>query len=483
MKTNKKIMLIYPPGKAYQRGEDRAQCNLEESVVATIHACNDLGYSASILRNNGYDVFLKDYQTEKTSLEDTINQIKNYSPDIIVISTTNGIIISDLLFVREIKKVHSCKIIMKGAIFYNPQEEFLKTLDLSQVDYLVGGEIDTIIGDLVESIFDGDKRIDKIPGILYKKNGMLKRNDFDCWEDNLDNIPFPARDLMNNSLYLRPDTEEPMATIQTSRGCPCGCSYCLTPIISGKRVRKRSVENIFAEIEECYYKYNIHNFFFKADTFTIDNDWAESLCDKIIKSELYGKISFTVNSRSMPLKKSLLEKLKKAGCFMIAVGFESGNNKTLDLIEKGTSRDGNLKAAKMIKKVGIPLFGFFMIGFPWESKKDIKETFKFILKISPNFIELHIAMPYYGTKFYSQCVEYGTINGLGWGSDYFSPNTIGTTTLPLKKIQRMRKRFLLRFYLRPSYLFKNIFKNIFKPKVLKNYCKHGIELLKKSFNK
>ena len=321
-------MLLYPPGKSYQRSEDRAQCNLDESAVATIHACNDLGYAAAVLRKRNYEVHLRDYQTEKTSLEEVKIDILNFSPDIVVISTTNATILSDLEFIGWIKGFHPCEFIIKGAIFFNTPTEILETLDLHNVNYLIGGEIDTIIGDLVDCIVSENGAFDTIPGIIYKKDGTFKKTNFGCWFEDLDEIPFPARDLMKNELYPRPDTGEPMATIQVSRGCPSACTYCLTPVISGKVVRKRSVENIFAEIEECYYKFNIRNFFFKADTFTIDNEWASELCDKIINSPLNGKIEFTANSRTKPLSFELLQKMKAAGCFMLAVGFETGSEKT-----------------------------------------------------------------------------------------------------------------------------------------------------------
>ena len=360
-------MLLYPPGKAYQRSEDRAQCNLDESAVATIHACNDIGYAAAVLRERNHEVMLRDYQTEKSSLDEVKSNILEFLPDIIVISTTNATILSDLEFVGWVKEFHNCEFIIKGAIFFNTPNEILETLDLQNVNYLVGTEIDMVIGDLVDSIVFKKDELDNIPGIIYKKDGLFKKTSFDCWFDDLDAIPFPARDLMRNELYPRPDTGEPMATIQVSRGCPAQCTYCLTPIISGRTVRKRSVENIFAEIEECYYKYGIKNFFFKADTFTIDAKWASDLCDLIINSELHGKIEFTANSRVKPLEYELLKKLKKAGCFTIVVGFESGNNDTLKKIKKGTTKEDNLNAAKLIKKSGLPIFGFFMIGFPWET--------------------------------------------------------------------------------------------------------------------
>ena len=394
-----RILLIYPPGKAYQRGEDRAQCSIEDSAVVTIHACNDLGYAAAVLRNKQYEVLLRDYQTEQTSFDAIEAEIKTFLPDVILISTTNATILSDIAFVAWVKEFHSCQFILKGAIFFDIAPELLDTLDLQNINYLIGGEIDTVIGELADGIFQ-KRELDDIPGILYKKQDGWVKNAFDTWCCDLDSIPFPARDLMKNELYVRPDTGKPMATIQVSRGCPSNCTYCLTPINSGKKLRKRSVENIFAEVEECYYQYGISDFFFKADTFTMDGQWAEALCDKIIASALYGKIHFTVNSRVKPLNQQLLNKLKQAGCFMLAVGFESGSDSTLARIKKGTTREDNLRAASMIKQAKLPLFGFFMIGFPWETEEDIKDNLKFIFDIDPDFIEVHIAMPYYGTQLY-----------------------------------------------------------------------------------
>lgn len=478
-----RALVIYPPGKAYQRGEDRAQCSIDDSAVTTIRACNDLGYAAAILRNKGYEVLLKDYQSERTSYANIENEIKSFRPHILLISTTNATIPDDIAFIDWVKSFHDCKFILKGAIFFDIPQVLLETLDLQNVDYLIGGEIDTVIGELSDYIAKKSTDIENIPGIIYRKDGKFIKNSFNVWFDDLDSIPFPARDLMKNELYVRPDTQEPMATIQVSRGCPSNCTYCLTPIISGKAVRKRSIENIFAEIEECFYKYGIKNFFFKADTFTIDSAWAEELCDKIIISDLKGKIAFTANSRVKPLNKSLLEKLKAAGCFMLAVGFESGCNETLAKIKKGTTREDNLKAVRMIKEAKLPIFGFFMIGFPWETKQDIIETLKFTLKINPDFIEVHIAMPYFGTELYSQCEKYKTIKCEAWGNDYFSPNTTGTQTVPLEDIQRLRKKYLLRFYLRPQYLFKKMIACVHNPIIFKNYVKHGLKLLKTIFKR
>lgn len=473
-----RIMLIYPPGKAYQRSEDRAQCNIDDSAATSIHACNDLGYAAAILRNKGYEIFLRDYQTEKTELNEVDSDIRMFCPDLIFISITNATVLSDIEFVNHIYSFHKCEFVLKGAIFFNTPDELLNTLKLNNINYLMGGEVDTVIGELADFILKKEGSIENIPGIIYKSEQEYKKTAFDCWFQDLDSIPFPARDLMKNELYVRPDTGEPMATIAVSRGCPANCVYCLTPVISGKQVRKRSVENIFSEIEECYYKYGIKNFFFKADTFTIETEWAEAICDRIINSPLHGKIEFTVNSRVKPLSEGLLVKLKTAGCFMLAVGFESANENTLSIIKKGTTVDDNLKAAELIRKTGIPLFAFLMIGFPWETKEDIVNTLKFAFKLKPDFIEVHIAMPYYGTGLYDLCKEYDTIKSEAWGNDYFSPNTYGTRSVPMDEIKKLKKKYLMKFYLRPSYILKKFFAAIKKPIIIKNYIIYGLRLVK-----
>lgn len=476
-----KVMLLYPPGEQYQRSEDRAQCNIEDSAVASTHACNDIGYAASVLLEKGYDVFLHDYQTEFATKEQVKTDIEEFLPDLIFISITNATIYDDLDFINWIKSFHNCKFVIKGAIFYNPKKSLLETLDLSNVSCMVGGEIEFIMGPLADYLLKGIGNIDDIPGIIYRKGDKFISTKFDCWNKNLDELPFPARHLMNNAIYTRPDTGEPMATISVAKGCPSQCIYCLTPIISGKNVRLRSVENVFAEIEECYYKFNIKNFFFKADTFTIDNEWASELCDKIINSPLNGKIEFTANSRTKPLSFELLQKMKQAGCFMLAVGFETGSKKTMKLIKKGATLEDSVRAASLIKKADIPLFGFFMVGFPWETKEDIEATEKFILKINPDFIEIHIAMPYYGTELYQYCVECNTLSDLAWGNDYYAPNTIGTVYVSLDEVIKMKKQMQLRFYLRPIYILKTLEKCMTSFTVFKNYMQHAIKLLKKNF--
>ncbi len=473
-----RVMLLYPPGKLYQRGEDRAQCNIEDSTASSVHACNDLGYAAAILRKKGYEVFLRDYQTERKAFADVERDLLTFRPDLVFLSTTNATIFDDLSFVHRVHGVITCKTVLKGAIFFDADLEKLAVLDLGEVDCAIGGELEFVIGDIADCLLKGQGTLSAIPGIVFGDEDGLRKTAFTCSAENLDSLPFPARDLMNNKLYVRPDTGAPMATISVARGCPSNCIYCLTPRITGRDVRCRSVESVLAEMRECYETYGIRDFFFKADTFTLNNAWAIALCEGILRSPLSGKIAFTVNGRADTLTPELLQKMKAAGCFMLAIGFESGSDKSLELMKKGTSVQKNLEAAAMIKQAKIPLFGFFMLGFPWETEADIRATFDHILQIDPDFVELHVAMPFYDTALYDLCKEAGTLADGAFGFDYVTPNTTGTAHVPMERLLELKHRFLLRFYTRPRYLFARAAECLRDPRALGHYFVYGMRLLR-----
>ncbi len=473
-----KIKLIYPPSSLFQRGEDRCQSNISSSTSTSIRACNDLGGAASALIKKGYKVFLKDYQTEGLNLQDLLKDINLEKPDVLFLSTTNATVFDDIKILDTVKKaIPTIVTILKGAIFFDPEDALLNQLDLKNVDYLIGGECEFIIGDLVDAHFYNKEKIKNITGILYKQGNKFIKTSFNKWFENLDDAPFPARDLMNNSLYIRPDTKEIQATISTSRGCPSNCIFCLTPHISGRKLRLRSAQNIFEELEICYKKFGINNFFFKADTFTYDKKWTQDLCRLIINSDLYNKIKWVANSRVSPIDYETLAIMKKAGCWLVAFGFESGSQKSLNLMKKGTTVLQNIKAAELAHKAGLKVFGFYMIGFPWEDINDLKQTKDLIYKINADFIELHIATPFYGTELYQIAKDEDLIDESVLGRDYFNSPSIGTKYLKIEDILDFRRKLLLCYHLRPNYILKKIFSSITSPKTLCSYVRYGLRLI------
>ncbi|MCR5773896.1 MAG: B12-binding domain-containing radical SAM protein [Lachnospiraceae bacterium] len=476
--TKNKVLLFYPPGQIFQRGEDRCQQNVDGSSAEAMRACNDLGYAAAVLLKRGYEIKLRDYQTELCTMQELYDDVDSFKPDLLMMSTTNTSIFEDIKIMNALKDRCGAVTVFKGAIFYAPEQEMLDLLDLSHIDYLIGGEVDFAIGEVTDYALKGEGDIAAVDNILYKdRDGKFIPTKFHVWGKDLDSQPFPAREYMNNGLYTRPDTDAPMATIQTARGCPSSCVFCLTPEISGKCVRFRSPENVMAELTECYEKFGIRDFFFKADTFTINAEWVKTLCNLIIDSPLYGKIHFTANSRVNPLKKETLELMKKAGCFMVAFGFESGSDEILKKIRKGATVEQNLQAAKWCHEVGLPFWGFFVIGFPWENKGHIMKTKKLIYEADPDFIEVKMALPFYGTPLYEICKQENLLAKNVLGSDFFHSSMNGTMYLTIDEVEKIRRRILLGFYLRPKYIMRKMRECVKHPSIFLNYCKYGIRLV------
>lgn len=473
-----KILLMYPPGPFFQRGEDRCQQNVDDGSAQAMRACNDLGYAAAVLLKKNYDVRLRDYQTELCSDDDVFRELEEYSPDMVMISVTNTTVFDDIKIAARIKDKTNALIVLKGAIFYAPESAMLDLLDFSKVDYLIGGEVDFCIDKIADYAFREIGAVSEIDNILYKdSSGNMTATRFHVWDQDLDSQPFPARELMNNGLYCRPDTDEPMATIQTSRGCPSKCIFCLSPGISGKKVRFRSPENVMLELTECYEKHGIRNFFFKADTFTINAKWVKELCEMIIASPLYGKIQFTANSRVNPLQKETLVLMKKAGCFAVAFGFESGSDDTLQRVKKGATVEQNIQACKWAKEAGLLVWGFFVIGFPWETKKHIMATRDLMFTMKPDFLEITLALPFYGTELYALCKEEDLLEQSVLGSDFFHSSMKGTIHLTTEELTKLRRNILLQYYLRPSYIFQKMGECVTHPKVFLNYVKYGLKLI------
>ena len=172
-----------------------------------------------------------------------------------------------------------------------------------------------------------------------------------------------------------------------------------------------------------------------------------------------------------------MQLMKEAGCFLVAFGFESGSDEILKEMKKGTTVAENLQAARWCHEVGLPFWGYFVIGFPWENKSHILETKKLIMQADPDFIEVTVALPFYGTPLYDTCKENDLLAESVLGSDFFHSSMKGTMYLTMDEVMKLRRNILLSFYLRPKYILRKMGECITKPGVFINYCKYGIKLV------
>ena len=178
-----------------------------------------------------------------------------------------------------------------------------------------------------------------------------------------------------------------------------------------------------------------------------------------------------------PLQKETLELMKEAGCFLVAFGFESGSDEMLKKMRKGTTVAENIQAAKWCKEVGLKFWGYFVIGFPWETKEDILMTKKLIFQTDPDFIEVTIALPFYGTPMYETCKQENLLEKSVLGSDFFHSSTKGTMHLSIDEVMKLRKNILLSFYLRPKYIGRKLLECVKDPLIFVQYVKYGLKLV------
>ena len=462
-KDKKKILLIYPPSPVLNR-EDRCQQPTKELIVIPPLPPTDLMYLAAVSEKAGLEAKIADYSQGGNFEKD----LKEFNPDYLLVNVATPTFNSDISAISKAK--HICPNIItiaKGAAFME------HTLDLmyfaKNIDYILYGEPEETLRELLIGVAPY-----RVLGLYYWDDIRVKFTGQRPFLRDLDSLPFPARHLVNNNLYRRPDTNEVQAVIKVSRGCPFHCFFCLATPVSGAEVRKRSPKNIVEEIKECVEKYNIKNFLFWSDIFNIDKAWVMDLCQLIIDSGL--KITWSANTRADTADEEMAEMMYKAGCRLVSIGVESGSQDMLNHIGKRITLDDVRMTVKIFKKYGIRIYNYFVIGLPWETEDTVEDTIDFAIELDSDFISFYTATPLPGTKFY----EYATENNLidsntSFESAYFYPS-VNSHYLTKEQIFNLHKNALKRFYLRPGYIIKMLLK-IKSWSEFKNYYKAGLNLL------
>ena len=464
-KEKGRILLIYPPSPVLNR-EDRCQQPTEDLLVIPPLPPTDLMYLAAISEMCGFEAKIKDYSQGGNFLK----ELKEFKPHYLVVNVATPTFLSDMDWVRQAKEILPyLKTIVKGAPFltYNTNAIYENPF----LDYVIMGEAEFTLRDILNGVPDNE-----ILGICYRENFQSVKNEKRPFIENLDILPFPARHLVDNSKYTRPDNGKVQAVIKVARGCPFHCFFCLATPVSGAKVRMRSAENIIAEIKECVEKYNIRNFLFWSDIFNINRDWTIDLCKKIIESGL--KITWSSNTRADTMDEEMAKMMYKSGCRLVSIGVESGSQKMLDNIGKKITLDNIRNTVKILKKNKIKIYNYFVIGLPWETEETVEETVKFAIELDSNFISFYTATPLPGTKFFAYAMLNKLVEGnMDFKSAYYQP-VVRSHELSKERIFELHKKAIKRFYLRPKFIIRTIL-SLRSFSEFKNYFKAGINLIRK----
>ncbi len=466
VKNRGKVLLIYPPSPTINR-EDRCQQPTKDLIVIPPLPPTDLMYLAAIAEKCGYEAKIKDYSQGGEPLKDVLE----FEPDFIVANIAMPTFRSDMETLAIIKEhLPSIKIIVKGAPFltYNTNV----TYENPFVDYVIVGEAEYTLKDILDGVPNED-----ILGICYTDDNFQPvKNEMRPFIEDLDSLPFPARHLVDNFKYKRPDNNKVQAVIKVSRGCPYHCFFCLATPVAGENVRKRSAENIISEIKECIEKYNIKNFIFWSDIFNIDKNWTINLCKKIIDSGI--KITWSANTRANTMDNEMASWMYKSGCRLVSIGVESGSQEILNNIGKKITLNEIRNTVKVLKKNKIKIYNYFVIGLPWETEKTAEETIRFAIELDSNFVSFYTANPLPGTKYFAYAMMNKLItNEIDYTNSYYEP-VARAHDLSKKRIMELHKSAIKRFYLRPKFILKTLF-SLRNFTEIKNYLKAGYKLLLK----
>lgn len=406
-----------------------------------------LGYIAAVLKEAGFTVKVMDGE---------ITDMQDFMPDVVGISAMTPQIEEAWNIAEQIKQVLPLTTIVLGGV--HPTTLPLESLSRDYIDIVVLGEGEITMKELCLAIRDKTPLLD-VKGIIYKeKIGHIIGTKPRELIENLDTLPFPARELFDFPKSYSPGyyRKLPCATILTSRGCPGRCTFCNKSIF-GNKFRMRSAKSVVYEMAHLIVDYGIKEFHISDDNFSTDKNRALEICERIICAKLNTTWACSNGIRVDFVTQELLDKMKQSGCYRVAFGIESGSPEILRNINKNITLEKVENAVKMAKKAGIVTVGFFMVGNYGETDKTIHETIKFIKKIGLDYTQFTIATPYPGTELAKQVEGRGCVFANRW-SDFntYTGSVFEWDNLPKWKIDQFQAQMYRKCYLNFPYVFKRL---------------------------
>ncbi|MGA2681174.1 MAG: radical SAM protein [Candidatus Bathyarchaeia archaeon] len=392
-------------------------------VLASVAAVLEKKHAVSIIDapTEGWkDVTELDETKYRVGLSDQTIALrtKQWNPDVVIMEIPfSGWSKTAFDVVHRVKAVNEkIVIVLMGQ---HPSARPEACLSEADVDFVVIGEPENTVFELVEALEVGKRDFSGINGLAFRNKRKATLTVPRAIIADLDSLPFPARHLLPMKVYneavkenpLRGEISKPWTIVTTSRGCPYSCVFCTNFIVWGKTWRGRSPKNVVDELEYLVKTYGIKQVDFYDENMTLDKKRMADICDLIVERGLHLEW-FTPNGlRADTLDETLLRKMKRAGCKKIRVAPESGVQRIVDdVIGKRLDLKAVEQAVILCKKVGIKVGCFFVLGLIGETKADIEETIRFAYKLrslGADSLIFSIAMPIYGTALYEQAKRGG----------------------------------------------------------------------------
>jgi radical SAM superfamily enzyme YgiQ (UPF0313 family) len=370
-------------------------------------------YAAAYLKQKGYDVKLFDTMLADSE-EDLLDDLKKHKPKIFVVYDDTFNYLTKMCLSRmreaafrmsEIAKEFGCTVIVSGSDSADHLEKYFQ----HKVDYAICGEGEVTLRELVNFIVRNEvmkQSLENINGLAFIKNGEIKRTPKRAVLKDLDTLPFPAWELVDldryRELWLKHHGYFSINLV-TTHGCPFHCNWCAKPIY-GQVYNSHSPEYIAREIKMLKEKYSADHIWFCDDIFGLKPGWTTKF-DEVVNKENV-KTPFKCLSRAdLLLKEDNISHLANAGCESIWIGAESGSQKILDAMDKGTTIEQIYESTRLLKSHNIKICFFLQFGYSGETKKEIDLTMKMVRELMPDDIGISVSYPLPGTKFYDSVIS------------------------------------------------------------------------------
>ena len=450
----KRILLVAPSYSFIYQG-----AMIRPGAIYSPHL--GLATIAGPLVAGGHEVRIADLNKvpEAAFLED----LRRFVPHYVGISFSTILSAEAYRLAKLIKETDDKIVVISGGVHSSSMPE--DVLAFSPVDIVCMGEADYSIVEIVEG-----RPLEKIAGIAFRRDGKSVVTPQREPIKDLDALAFPAWRLFDLREYRTTELlarENPAGWIETSRGCPYGCIYCNKNVF-GRNFRAKSVKRVVDEMAymlDCGFR-EIH---ISDDCFTVDLDRAKGICAEIIKRKLRFSWATVTGIRADRVDQELLTLMKRAGCYRVFFGIETGSDEVLKIINKGETCDDVRRAVLMSKKAGLEVHGFFMLALPGETEKTMRETIDFAKELDLDMAKLAITVPLPSTPYFEQLDKAGRIKTKEWSKYnlYFTARELyDVPGLDWDTVEAYYKRFYREFYFRPRFMIKRFRESLLRGQLL-----------------
>ncbi len=453
----RKTLLINPPlinGVAFTR---QGRCQERDDVLGTTKPPYTLALIAAILRRAGMDVRLVDATVERLSIEQVVSRLEadGFVPSLILFPSTTPTLDGDVAAIGQLKARFGAPMFCFG-----PHASTVPQLSMERapgVDGMFVGEPEDAVLKLAS--LPSTDTLGEVRSLTWRgPDGRINLNAAHGSYDGFMTMPYPAWDLVPLRLYSLPLVDKPYVIIETSRGCPYSCDFCVAPIHQGHKFRERPAKVLVDEIERTHREHGIEFFYLWGDTVTLNVKTFTAFCDELIARKL--PIQWFGNARADNLTDpAFVHRLKRAGCWMLALGIETEDEEVRKHMVKRLERQKIEAAFKNMRDAGVRSFAFFIFGYPGETMETMDHTVRYAIELDPDFANFYPAVPYPGTAMYEKVVKEGLLPegaDADWSKMEYRYYLMNGNGLNERVVMDAINRAKRRFFLRPGYLARHL---------------------------